>query len=543
MLEKAVQTAPSRDSKQLAEDIIRTLNSNEVILSPAQDMALYKPLLEQMSLAEVNSAFRQLWSSSRRLVEVVGAVDPASAGEQPEAQIREMFLANQTQPVLPWVEEERAAFPYLMPPSAPADGIKQTFHQDIGVESVVLPGGARLNFKKADFQANQVLLSVQFGQGKRTEPAEGMSLLAEAVVMESGIGKLTREQLDEALAGTNARLEFKVLPESFSLNGAGLSNELELLLQLAYHRLHDQAFRPEAFRRSKENLRRMYDQLSSTVEGVQQIRGDRFLAGMSPEYGLAPWEEVDKRDLEQIRGWLTPVFAREPLEINIVGDIDPQEGVRLVAKYFSHEQRKEETVSPDRQIIFPAGEQLRLTVASSIDKALLTVAWKTSDFWDIARTRRLNVLAAVLDDRLRVKIREELGAAYSPRVSSQPSRAHAGFGLLMGSLTVAPDQAAPLARVIKEVAADLGQKGVSEDELRRALEPTLTSIKDIKRNNRYWMEAVLNLAGRHPQQLQWPLTISEDFAAIKAEELTALAKQYLQEQQAATVIVAPEHVK
>jgi zinc protease len=80
---------------------------------------------------------------------------------------------------------------------------------------------------------------------------------------------------------------------------------------------------------------------------------------------------------------------------------------------------------------------------------------------------------------------------------------------------------------------------VSEDELRRALEPTLTAIKDIKRNNRYWLESVLNLSGRHPLQLQWPLTITESFAAIKAEELTALARRYLAAEQAATVIVRP----
>ena len=283
----------------------------------------------------------------------------------------------------------------------------------------------------------------------------------------------------------------------------------------------------------------MYDQLVNSVEGIQQLQGERFLAGSSREYGLPSWEQLEKLRLEQVSDWLTPAFLRESLEINIVGDIDPKDVVQLVAKYFGSEQRQEEEASPSPSIDFPAGEQRLLPVHSSIDKALLTVAWRTSDYWDIARTRRLNLLAAVLDDRLRVKIREELGATYSPHVVSQPSRAHAGFGLLKGILTVAPVQAQPLAKVIKEVAADLGRKGVTQDELHRALEPTLTSIKDSKRNNRYWLESVLNLSSRHPQQLQWPLTITEGFAGITAEELTALAALYLQEQQAATVIVTP----
>ena len=543
LLEKAAQTASTRDSRQLAEDIVRRLNDQQVLLSPAQEMALYGPALEKMELAEINATLRKLWSQPRRLVEVVGVVAPELAGDQAkdqaEMQVRKACLETEGQPVPAWVEEQRAPFPYLSVPPAVSKVPEPARHADIGVTSYQFPGGVRLNVKPTDFQAKQVQLSVQFGRGKQAEPAEGMALLAEAVIGESGVGKLSREQLAEALAGANVGLEFKVGPESFAFSGSSLSNEFELLLQLLYHRLHDPAYRPEAFRRSRENMRRMYEQLTSSVEGVQQVRGERFLAGSSPEYGLAEWAQVEKIELAQIRDWLNPVFAQAPLEINVVGDIDPQEAARLTAKYFGAEQRQLEPILPGKPIVFPAGEERRLPVASSIDKAMLTVAWKTSDFWDIGRTRRLNLLAAILDDRLRVKIREELGAAYSPQVLSMPSRGNEGFGLLKSSLIVAPEQAQALAKVVKEAAGSLGDQGVSEDELHRAMEPTLTSIKDIKRNNRYWMESVLNLSGRHPQQLQWPLTISEGFAAIKAEELTALARQYLRPDQAATVIVSP----
>ena len=146
----------------------------------------------------------------------------------------------------------------------------------------------------------------------------------------------------------------------------------------------------------------------------------------------------------------------------------------------------------------------------------------------------------MLEDRLRVKIREELGATYSPQVISQPSRSITGFGLMRSALIVAPDQARSLAQVIQEVAEGLGKAGVSEDALHRAQEPMLTSIKDSKQDNRYWMESVLKLSSRHPRQLQWPLSIMEEFRAITADELTALAQQYLRPEQAAIVIVNPK---
>jgi zinc protease len=541
MLEKAVQTAPSRDSRQIADDIIRHLSDGEVIMSPAQEMAFYGPEVDKLTLAEVNDALRQLWSGALRHVHLAGVLEP---GLTDAGLLQELLRASDNRDIPPWVETSRPAFPYLALPPVQENGPgKQVSHQEIGVETVTLAGGVVLNVKPTDFQSHQVLLSVQFGNGRQGEPVAGMALAAEALMRESGIGQLTSEQLREALAGTNVALDFTVGPESFSFQGSSLRNEFATLLQLLRHRLHDPAFRAEDFRRSRENLRRMYDQLAGTAEGIGRIQGERFLAEGSPEYGLPTWDEVEKIDLARLDQWLTLALARDSLEINVVGDVDPAEVIRLVRQYFGAEQRAAVEARPVPPVAFPAGQQQHLQAASSIDRALLTVAWQTSDFWDIGRTRRLNLLASVLDDRLRIKIREELGATYSPQVVSQPSRASAGFGLLTGSLIVAPNQAEPLAQAIKEVAADLGRTGVSEDELRRALSPALTSIKDFRRTNRYWMESVLNLSSRHPQQLQWPRTMLDDFAAIRADELTALARQYLAPERAATVVVGPTAVK
>jgi zinc protease len=539
LLAKAAQTAATRDSRELGQSIIRTLNDGEVILSPAQEMALYGPVLEKLTLAEVNEALRRWWSRPSRLVEVVGMVPRELANAQGEAMVRQAYTVNEQQPVKPWVAAENRSFPYLSLPTGQGIIVEKTDHHAVGVTSCFLQGGVRINVKPTDFQANQVTLSVQFGQGMRSEPRRGMALLAQGVVADSGIGKLTGDQLQEALAGHPVELAFSVGPESFSFAGSALSQDFDLLLQLLYHRLHDPALRPDAYARSRDSLQRMYRQLASTVEGMAQIKGERFLAGNLPEYGMASWEEVESVTLEQIRSWLLPVFTQAPLEINVVGDIDSAAAIALVSRYFGQEQRQASSAAAIDAPLFPAGQQLELTVPSSIDKAHLTVAWQTDDFWEIERTRRLNLLAAVLDDRLRIKIREELGATYAPRVISRPSRGQEGFGLLQSALVVDPTQATKLAGIIRETAATLGNGGVSEDELRRALEPTLTAIKDIKRNNRYWLESVLNLSGRHPLQLQWPLTITESFAAIKAEELTALARRYLAAEQAATVIVRP----
>ena len=63
---------------------------------------------------------------------------------------------------------------------------------------------------------------------------------------------------------------------------------------------------------------------------------------------------------------------------------------------------------------FPQGKILELTVDTALEKALVQVCFPTDDFWDIGKTRRLNILADIFSERLRKDIREKLGASYSP---------------------------------------------------------------------------------------------------------------------------------
>ena len=233
-LEQAVQTAATRDSRELAGEIIRKLNDNEVILSPEQEMHLYGPMVDALTLDDVHQGLRQLWGHPRRLVEVTGRMPDALLGKGAEASVRAAYTENAHAPLPAWVEAKKAPFPYLQVAEVPGKIVAQQSYPNIGVETYELAGNVRLNIKRTNFQANEVLISVQLGQGKQSEPQPGMGMLSQAVVNESGLGKLTNEQLQAALDGTNVSLSFKVGPESFSFAGKSLSKEFPTLLNLLY---------------------------------------------------------------------------------------------------------------------------------------------------------------------------------------------------------------------------------------------------------------------------------------------------------------------
>ncbi|MCL7487894.1 MAG: insulinase family protein [Desulfobulbaceae bacterium] len=536
-LQKEVQTASSRDSRKIASAIINAVNNNEVLLSPEQELQLYGPVVEAMTPEDANDIFSDMWGRGGRKIIVAGTA--LIEGENPEDVVRRVYEDVRAGDIAPWKENDAAAFPYLpVPDVSPAVTVMERFDA-IDTDRYTFANGTVLHVKKTPYQPNQALLEVHFGSGKRSEKVPGLGMLADSVVNASGVGKLTRNELEDALAGHNINVSFKVGEESFILRGSGLSTELELLVQLVYSHLLDPAFREDAYRLSMERTSQMYEQMSSSVEGMMQLRGDRFLAGGNPHYGMPSPEQFKQLTLDQVRDWLIPFFAGAPLEISVVGDVDTAEVVESVGQYFGTMGREYDQGTARSPVVFPSGESMHEKVETQVDKALVAVAWPTDDFWDISRTRRLNILSAVFGDRLRVEIREKLGAVYSPRVYNQSSRTEPGYGVLRAVLTVDPALAEEVAAKVREVGSAMADDGVGEAELSRSLEPVLTSIKDMMQTNRYWMESVLALSSRHPQQLEWPLTIQHDFASITVREISDFAARYLNPEVTAQILFTP----
>jgi len=539
-LEKDVQTAKSRVSSKLASDIIKDINDNEVFLSPSQELELYGNLLAEMSVADVEEALQRIWKDKRYLIEVAGTTDLQAANLSAEQQILQVWTSSQAIPVDTWQQESEVEFPYLPMVEDPSPIQKVISHQDIDATTTVLANGLRINVKKTDFKDQEVLLEVHFGNGQLSEPAPGLGKLATAVLRESGLGRMTREQLDAALAGRNGRVNFSVDSESFVFSGKGLSSELELMLQLVYTNLVDPAFRGEAYKRSMERFAQMYTAMQNSVEGTYQLQGDRFFAGDNSRYGFPDKSAFMQLRLDQVRLWLEDAFAQGQLEVSVVGDVDPEQVIDLVRKYLGGHGGDAAVVAQSEDVIFPVGQQKIVSVTTEADKAMVVVGWPTDDFWDISRTRRLSVLASVLEDRLRRTIREELGATYSPTAYNLSSRVDRGYGILRCLLTVDPLQVDQVNEKIGSIAGELVRQGVSTDELQRIIAPINTSIKDLQRTNRYWLTSVLALSSRHPEQLQWPMSIRADFASISREEINDFAVRYLRAGHAASLIVLPK---
>jgi zinc protease len=285
--------------------------------------------------------------------------------------------------------------------------------------------------------------------------------------------------------------------------------------------------------------------MEKTVDGVETLRSDRFLAGNDPRFGLPPFDVYSKNTVADVEAWVGRALAEDSLELSIAGDMDIDAVIDIAARYLGSLPQGRKNPNPlvkgkDPVPSFPTSRALVLTVPTEIPKGQVKVAYPTDDFWNISQTRRLSVLGAVFSEKLRNVIREELGAAYSPYAYNHASLGFPGYGFFQAVVSLDPQDAGNIILKIKEISDDIRNKGITDDELKRAVDPIVTSIKDMRRTNNYWLNSVMSGSGRYKEKLDWARSMEKDYASIAVSDIRKMAEMYLDNGKAATVVIVPE---
>ncbi|HET7536688.1 MAG TPA: insulinase family protein [Candidatus Didemnitutus sp.] len=540
-LEQAVRTAPTRRSEGLAGELADCFIDRQVFTHPTAEAALYTPALDHVTVDDCLAALRGVWDDKiGRRIFVTGNLKLDDADKQ----IAAAYATSHAVAVAAPEKVEQSAFAYTNFGAAGTVAKKQVI-EDLGITLVEFKNGVRLNLKPTDFEAGRIRINVRVGGGRLTEPAAlpGIAFVASNSFMLGGLGKHSSDDLQRLLAGKTVGSSFAVAQDAFHFGGTTNRADLALQLQLLCAYLTDPGFRPEGMRQLQKNIGPYYTQLANTVQGPLQLEAPRLLANGDPRFGVPPQAAVAARTTDEVKAWLTPEFTHGAVEVAIVGDFDVEAAIAAVASTYGAlpPRSPKPGYEEQRKASYPAAPIAKeYFVPTEIPKGIVALFWPATDNRDVKLARRLTLLASVFSDRLRKKIREEMGDTYSPSAGANLSDTFRGYGLISADATVAPEQARKVADAMRAVADDLQKNGVTEDELLRAKQPAITAIKQSMRTNPYWLGNVLAAGQEFPERIEWSRTRLSDMESITPAELTPLAAQYLVAAKVSEFISLPE---
>ena len=540
--EEAVKRKDSRKSETIATAIAGAVNDGTVYSTPEKSLEIASKALEEATPEKVQDEFVKFWDAPGHHLVLSTKVEPEGATTALSAAWQE----STGTPVDPPAAREVIPFGYTDFGKAGTVADTSTV-EDLGVTQLTLSNNIRVNLKPTDFEKNRIHISARIGSGQLSQPKDSPMLdsFATAIFNAGGLGKHSNDELSEILAGRNVSSMLTIGEDAFGLSGSTTPADKLLQLQLMVAMLTDPGYRPEALWQFQKAIPVLFQNLDHTTAGPSK-KMNAWLHGEDSRFSLADQTTLSNYNIPQVQEWLTPQLKNGYMEITVVGDFTEETLLPDILNTFGTLPKRD--LNPSKKDIFPrtvdfpdTPAEKTFTYESKIPQAVATAIWKTDGLrGNIPEFRRLNVLSDIYRDRLREEIREKLGASYSPNAGASGSDALEKFGYLIGQAVGKPEDIDLLLKTMERIAADLAENGATQDELDRALKPTLSTLQKSLRDNSYWLSTVLSQSQADPNRLDLARQRNEDYASINLEEINALAKKYFGSKNLLQVSILPE---
>ncbi|MEM7285473.1 MAG: insulinase family protein [Actinomycetota bacterium] len=542
-LAEVEQTYAGRSTRQdvdYAAEYVDHHLGGEASLSWDDWIELERSLLQDMTTTYVQAAYLASIAGRAPQVVVLGPED--DIGVLPdETQVRELYAEVSAAGVAERTDST-AAVDRLMDAPEPAEIVERRTIGPLDSTRLDFANGVTVFLKQTTISDEAFFVD-------GVSPG-GRSLLADAeiaaaavlpdVIGSSGLGAVDQVALDRLLADRIAGAGVGLAETTEQITGGGSSDDAELVLQLI-HLLITGANATDAA------LRTVVGELRPFADAPEELP---FLAGtvalLEARYGddqrWAPLPTVE--DLDD----LTPAAILDVHQrafgdsagsaFAIVGDFELDAMVDLAARYLGTLPSDGEPDGfRDLQPPPPEGITERRIAVGQDAQGEVTMLYTAAFDVDQATEIELAALENVFGIRLRDRLREALGATYSPSVSiaaaDEPIRLVETFVEVGGD----PDGLDAIVAEVDAIVADLVAGGIDPTEAATASEQVRRDNELV--TNAFWAER-LHRTYLYPDET--PLTVPERIAvaaAIDADRLNELAAAVLSANEYIVVLRGP----
>ena len=546
-MRNAIATAPVTAGSRRADNLVEAVDINEVTTSEQESFNILQGAID----ARMFTPDRVLASTQRVLQGVTTrAIINTRA---PDANVQDKLAAVLKADVSGLAGTRSAArnvtFADLPPLGPPGKIVARSVPvPDPKIEEVRFANGVNLVVFQNPGEVGRVYVNVRFGRGMqairtgRPNPAWAADLALVASGIDTPGGVLGQEELDKLTGDRQIGLSFGIGDDAFALAGQTRKEDLEDQLKLMAAKLQSPAWDPNPVARARAVAISGYAASSSSPDAVIGRDLERLLHAGDPRWGRPDLKGIEKLNAKDFRAFWAPLLASGPIEVQIFGDIDVEKAIEAARMTFgAMKPRKPAPVlAPETRFPAHAAAPVTLTHSGQPDQAAAVIAWQAGGGSDnIAEGRKLEILAAVMRDRILDRIRSAEGASYSPMVISQSPVGQPGGGRVMAITLIPPEKTELFFRVAREIAADLIAKPIEVDELRRALVPTAQMMMRRSTGNPFWMQQTEG-GTADPKRYAAIASLARDYGATTPQDIQALAAKYLAPQKDWSLVVLPE---
>ncbi|MCL4671418.1 MAG: insulinase family protein [Sphingomonadaceae bacterium] len=537
--ENAAAGATTRSNAAFANSALLFARDGRIPDAPAAQLAQFESTAPLATPEAVLAALREhALPLDQALIRFQGRTEPVGGA----AALRAAFDAAMAAEVAAPDRAEAATFAYT-DFGTPGTVVADTVEPQLGIRTVRFANGIMLNLKRTELEKDRVRVSMALDGGSLLDTREQpLGTALTALFTAGGLGKHSLDELQTVLAGRTVGASLASDADSFRADASTTPRDLELQLQLLTAFLTDPGYRPEAVTRYRNGLDDYFARIEATPRGVLGVRESEIVSDGDPRFSLQPKEAYAALEFSGLRATLGDRLAQGAIELALVGDIDEEAAIALVARTLGALPPRENSFrayAENRDRAFTADRGRRvLQHRGEANQALVRAIWPTTDDSDVLTVSTLNLLRAVVDLKVTEELREKLGKTYSPSTSNEQSEVWPGYGTFGITATVAPQEVDATSAAIREAMATLIAEPVDADTFQRARQPILERLDNLLKNNGGWL-SMARRAQSKPDDISRYVTARARYEQLTPADVQAMAARFLDPAQALEIVVLP----
>ncbi|MGH9349813.1 MAG: M16 family metallopeptidase [Vicinamibacterales bacterium] len=539
--EQAFNERDKTEHPSLAAELVRHFLDDEPVPGIAFEYELARTVVPAITPDEAAALARTLITEDNRVV-LVTAPEQAGASAPTEAVLREAMRRGSTSDVTAWRDD--MAGRELMPKKPDTGAVASTREiPEIGVTVLTFANGATVWLKPTDFKNDQVLFtSYAKGGTSLADPNEYYAAaLSPTLVGIAGVGGFTPVELDKLLPGRLVDVSPYMSLYTHGVSGSSTPKDLETALQLLYLTFTAPNRTPEGFDLMRRRLLALVaNQAQSPIavfqEKVRQVNTMNHYTARNPTPG-----DIETLDAAAMWSYYDARFANAAdFTFCVVGAFRVADVTPLVARYIGSlpSTGAAAATSGDVRLRFPPDAGREVVRKGREPRSQTVVSFFADTALGELEMHRARAASAVLEIRLRDRLREELGGTYSVSVNYTDTQPVPGYGTIAVRFGSAPERVDQLVAAVFDQVTALRAVGPTDDEVKKVQELERRELETAMRQNPYWLNSLqtVHLLGWDPRTIARRL---ERSASLSRENIHAAAKKYLPEDRHTVVSLVP----
>ena len=522
------------ENPQYASDLVSYFISGNTAVAYADYYDKQLKLIDQITLEDIAYVCQKYFGNMGELL-YVAANDSVKLPS--EAELMKIWTESDNMEVTAYEEAELPDM-IMERPAATAKVVSKKKLKNVGATEYVLENGARLIFKKTDFEKDVICMNVSSAGGFPfvAEDEIPSAAICDNYVWYSGLNGYNVTQVYKILADKVWSAEWGMhrWGEYFTANGS--NQDFEVALQVLYQFFVNPQFTDEGWNYLYQNLATQAKNHGVTINDAINDETKKFFYDNSPYINIVDKDFIAALDKDKAEKVFRERFSNiADFKFVFIGDFNEKKLLDLCRAYIGSIPGDKEKIEECKFVYFSEPKGIKTDVVrkgsepQSYVQMMFRGALPAAENVDAGFTdeEMMNQLASLLETRLMEVIREDLGGTYGVGVSGScdgyPERQYT-FSVSFGC---APDRVLELRDKVIETIKEVQATGLDQSYSDKLAEIYRRNVEIAMRDNGWWINRIRGIY----YDTDEPETVISDIqkkipAMITPERMKELANLY-----------------